>query len=134
MKFSTKATYGLRAMIRLAKSGDKESVSLSSIAKAENISQKYLERLFSDLKKANLVKAEKGVAGGYRLLKDPSEINILDVINALEGRISPFHCYNKDKDEKMYCNVGCNCGVTFVLSKIQQSVAMTLKDIKLNQL
>lgn len=132
MKFSTKATYGLRAMIRLAKSGDRESMPLSSIAKAENISQKYLERLFSELKKADLVKSEKGMSGGYKLLKDPSEINILDIINALEGKISPFHCYSKD--EKIYCNTGCNCGVTLVLGRIQQSVAMALKDIKLSQL
>lgn len=132
MKFSTKATYGLRAMIRLAKYKAGESVSLSSIAKAENISQKYLERLFSELKKANLVKAEKGVSGGYKLLKDPAEINVLDIINALEGNISPFHC--NSEEGKVYCNVGCNCGVTLVLNKIQSSVALTLKSIKLNEL
>ena len=47
MKFSTKSTYGLRAMIRLAKEADQGSVSLSSIADKENISQKYLEKLFA---------------------------------------------------------------------------------------
>lgn len=132
MKFSTKSTYGLRAMIKLAKNWEKDSLPLSNIAKSENISQKYLERLFSDLKKANLVRAEKGMSGGYKLLKSPSEINVLDIISALEGKISSFHCFNEDG--KIYCNSKCSCGVTLVLNKVQQSLALTLKEIKLSEL
>lgn len=132
MRFSTRTTYGLRAMIYLAKNWDKGSVSLSSIAKIENISQKYLERLFAKLKKAGLVKATKGVGGGYRLAKKPSQVNVYDIIKTLEGRMSPFYCL--DETGKIYCSSKCRCGATQVLIKVQQAVNSTLKSIKLNNL
>jgi Rrf2 family protein len=132
MKFSTKSTYGLRAMINLAKNWQKGSVSLANIAKEEDISQGYLERLFSSLKKAKLVKSVKGAAGGYKLSGDPKNINVLDIINALEGKTPPFYCV--DNDNKVYCSASCECAVSSVLSKVQNAVNSTLKDIKLRDL
>jgi len=132
MIFSTRSTYGLRAMINLAKQSRLSSVSLAIIAKQENISLKYLERLFANLKKAGLVKAEIGAGGGYKLAKSAKRINIYDIIKALEGRLSPFHCTGDKK--KIYCGQLCDCGVTQVLSKVEQAIAKSLKDIKLIQL
>ena len=77
MKFSTRTTYGLRAMIYLARRYEStESISLAQIAKDENLSLAYLERLFALLKKAGIVLAEKGKSGGYLLSKDPKQIDI----------------------------------------------------------
>jgi len=132
MIFSTKSTYGLRAMINLAKHKSEDSVPLSAIAKDEKISLKYLERLFASLKKAGLVKSLKGAGGGYRLTAKPNKIKIYDIIKALEGRLSPFHCL--DEQGKVYCSKKCNCGVTAVLTKVQQSINKTLAEIKLSQL
>ena len=132
MIFSTRSTYGLRAMINLAKQEKQGSVSLSVIASEEKISLKYLERLFAGLKKAGLVKSEKGASGGYRLGKSAKLINVYDIIRALEGELNPFHCTGKK--EKIYCGELCNCEVTYVLNKVDQSIQSTLKDIKLNKL
>ncbi len=132
MIFSTKSTYGLRAMINLAKHKSEDSVPLSIIAKDEKISLKYLERLFASLKKAELVKSVKGAGGGYKLAKQANRIVIYDIIKALEGKLSPFHCL--DEQGKVYCSYKCNCGVTAVLTKVQQSIDSTLKNIKLSQL
>jgi len=132
MKFSTKTTYGLRAMIQLAKSWKKGSISLSSIAKKESLSQGYLERLFSKLKKAKLVESEKGASGGYALCEAPNKIKVFDIIKSLEGKMSPFYCL--DEDGKIYCSNKCNCGATLVLVKVQQAVSKTLKSIKLSDL
>ena len=60
MKFTKRSTYGLRAMARLAKYWDKGNVSLPKISEQENISEKYLEQIFSKLKRAKLVESEKG--------------------------------------------------------------------------
>src|SRR3990167_8880471 len=117
MIFSTRSTYGLRAMINLAKYSKLESISLAHIAKEESISLKYLERLFSNLKKAKLVKAVKGASGGYTLTKPAKQINVHNIIKALEGDFNSFHCTG-DK-EKIYCNIGCKCEVTYVLSKVE---------------
>ena len=132
MIFSTRSTYGLRAMINLAKRGKLGSVSLAVIAKEEKISLKYLERLFAGLKKAGLVKAEMGAGGGYKLAKSAKKINIYDIIKALEGKLSSFHC--SSKNEKIFCSSLCRCEVTQVLVKVEQAINSTLKDIKLNQL
>lgn len=132
MKFSTKTTYGLRAMIKLAKNRSEDSVSLTTIAKDEKISAKYLERLFSKLKKDGLVSAEKGAAGGYRLSREASQITVFDIIKSLEGKMTPFHCL--DEDGKIYCAVKCDCGVVAVLGKVQTAVNETLKNIKLSDL
>jgi Rrf2 family protein len=132
MKFSTKSTYGLRAMIKLAQNWGKDSVSLAKIAKEEDISQGYLEKLFSSLKKAKLVKSAKGAAGGYKLSSEPENINVLDIINALEGEKPSFYCV--DNDSKVYCNSSCNCAVSLVLSRVEQTVNATLRDIRLSDL
>ena len=133
MIFSTRTTYGLRAMINLAKQEKLGSVSLSAIAKEEKISLKYLERLFANLKKAGLVRSVKGASGGYSLTKSAKQINIYDIINALEGKLSPFHC-SSGKNEKIFCSSTCNCEVTQVLVKVERAINSTLKDIKLSQL
>lgn len=132
MKFSTRTTYGLRAMIRLAENKNKTNISLPVIAREENISLGYLEKIFTRLKKAKLIKAEKGTAGGYRLSKKADQIDILKIINALEGKIPLFYCL--DKEGKVYCSRKCRCGVTSVLARIQQTMNSTLKNIKLSEL
>jgi len=132
MKFSTRATYGLRAMINLAQNNNKTSVSLSLIAKKENISLGYLEKIFSILKKANLVVSEKGSSGGYQLARDPKNIDVLEIINALEGGDPPFYCV--ENKGKVYCGAGCGCNVKLVFNKVEDAVKKTLKRIKLSDL
>jgi len=132
MLFSTRSTYGLRAMINLGKQESRGSISLARVAEEEKISLKYLERLFSNLKKADLVKSAKGAQGGYALARQAKQINIYDIIKALEGEFNPFHCTGEK--EKIYCNRLCNCEVTHVLSRVEQAINSTLKDIRLSQL
>lgn len=132
MKFSTRSTYGLRAMINLAKNSKENSVSLSKIAKDEKISQGYLERIFSNLKKAKLVTSEKGVSGGYVLRKASNDITVYEIIKASEGEKSSFHCV--EKGDKVYCGAICKCGVEPVLLNIEQAINKTLKNIKLSEL
>lgn len=92
MKLSTKGRYGLRAMIDLASHMDEETVSLSSIAKRENISESYLEQLASSLKKAGLVISSRGAMGGYRLGREASRISVGDVLRACEGSTDAVSC------------------------------------------
>jgi len=131
MKFSTRSSYGLRAIKHLVKSYGKKPYSLAKIAKAEKISQAYLERLFSRLKKAGLVISSKGVSGGYQLAKNPAKIAIFDVIEALEGSISVFRCL--DNKGKIFCGMKA-CPSAKVYQKVQKSItdclkSMTLKDL-----
>ncbi len=88
MKISTKGRYGLRAMIELAIYPTKSHISLNYIAERQNLSANYMERIFSTLRKADLVKSVKGAQGGYILAEAPSEITIGRILRALEGNLS----------------------------------------------
>jgi len=132
MRFSTKTTYGLRALIYLTNQPAKQSVPLSAIAQAEKISQKYLEIIFASLKKANLVKSSQGAGGGYHLARPAKEISVFEIIKALEKNMNVFHCV--DEHGKVYCSQACHCGVTLVLAKVQQAVNQSLRSLKLSEL
>jgi len=131
MKFSTRSSYGLRAISHLARNYQKEPISLAKIAQAEKISQAYLERLFARLKKANLVTSSKGMAGGYQLTKKPSQIAVLDVLGALEGNISVFRCLNNSG--KIVCSLKA-CPSAKVYQKVQKAINQSLKSMTLKDL
>lgn len=88
MKLSTKGRYGLRAMVDLAASSKGDHVSLYSIAERQNISENYLEQVFSILRKSGLVKSVKGAQGGYVLADAPSKTKVGKILRALEGELS----------------------------------------------
>jgi Rrf2 family iron-sulfur cluster assembly transcriptional regulator len=70
---------------------------LSHVSIRQNISLSYLEQIFNDLKKAKLVKSQKGPGGGYKLNKDSNEIRILDIFNAIDEQIKTTGCGNDPK-------------------------------------
>ncbi|MFC1504155.1 RrF2 family transcriptional regulator [Spirochaetota bacterium] len=94
MHLSTFARYGLRSIIRLAvqHTQGKEIVSISAIAKHENISIKYLEAIFAILKKNNMISAVRGKKGGYRIKKKYDAITALNIVESLDGEIGPVDC------------------------------------------
>ena len=92
MKLSTRAKYGLKALIDLGLYSEKEAVSLQSIAGRQNISVSYLEQLMALLKKAGLVKSVRGAAGGYFLGRPAEEISVGDILRVLEGGLEAATC------------------------------------------
>ncbi|MGE5632663.1 MAG: RrF2 family transcriptional regulator [Caulobacteraceae bacterium] len=88
MRISTKGRYGLRAMVDLAVYSAGDQVTLKSIAERQNISEGYLEQVFSMLRKAGLISSIKGAQGGYILAGKPEDITIGAVLRALEGDLS----------------------------------------------
>lgn len=91
MRFSTRTRYGLRFLIRLASTQDLR-LQLGVAAKEEKISSGYLEQIVRALRPLKILKAVRGAGGGYQLCKSPADIRLDDVIQALEGGISPVSC------------------------------------------
>lgn len=87
MKISTKGRYGLKALIDLAMYANSEVVTLKSISERQNISEGYLEQIFSVLRKNGLVIGRKGAQGGYSLSKPVSDITIGEILRVLEGEL-----------------------------------------------
>lgn len=93
MKFSTKIRYGLRIMYELAINfGNEKNLLQKDIVKKQHLPQKYVEQLFEDLKRANLIYSPRGKGSGYILTKSPKEITILEIHNAFEPNIFVIDC------------------------------------------
>ncbi len=107
MYISTKTGYALRAMIELALTGDEEPLSIAELAVRQQLPSKYLEHLFSLLKKTQLVKSRKGTHGGYLLARPAKLITLQDVMSAVEESRDYSYCRH-DHIGKDYCQ-GTNC-------------------------
>lgn len=96
MKLTTKGRYGLAAMCELALIKDSAPLSISQIAKKLDLSQRYLEQIFRQLKKNHLVDSSRGARGGYFLIKNPKDISAGEILEALEGKIFSTGCAGKE--------------------------------------
>ena len=83
---------------------DAEPVALAAVAEAEMLPLAYLEHLVAKLREAGLVTSVRGAHGGYRLAKPAAEIPMLDVVEALEGRIAPMECFHPDREGRVLCS------------------------------
>jgi len=136
MKFSRSTTYGLRALGNLL-SSQANSVgrvkSLKIIAEEENISLKFLEKLFSQLKKSGIVESLRGANGGYYLKKEASQVDLLQVLEVLGENMAVFGCV-ADVDGKIKCLHSQNCGAVPVLQKVQGAINKSLEKMTLEDL
>jgi Rrf2 family protein len=84
---STKGIYGVAAMHALSNSPNAKLMQIKEIAAVTQISHGYLEQILATLKKSALVVSVRGVGGGYKLSRDASEINVLEILESLEGKL-----------------------------------------------
>lgn len=82
-------------MLDLAYHGEKKPVTLTDIAKRQNISLSYLEQLFARLRRAGMVEGVRGPGGGYQLSRDPAQINVAEIITAVDETIDSTRCGGK---------------------------------------
>ena len=94
IKLSTKGRYGTRLMLNLALhyNEGREAVVLKNISEEEDLSIRYLEQIIIPLKINKLVKSVRGAGGGYTLARDPSQINLCQIIEVLEGSCALVDC------------------------------------------
>jgi Rrf2 family protein len=131
MKISTKGRYGLKAMLDLAVNSLGDQVSLKSIAQRQNISENYLEQVFSTLRKAGFVKSIKGPQGGYILGRSVSEITVGDLLRVLEGSLSVID----EAAGKNYTDDDAEfCITRNVWEKVNESINNTVDSITLEDL
>ena len=97
---STKGRYAVRVMIDLAEHKDKKNVPLKDIAERQMISKKYLEAIVKDLVSAKLIKGSSGKGGGYKLIKNPDEYIVGEILESTEGPLASVACI---ADKKFNC-------------------------------
>ena len=131
MKLSTRARYGMRAMLDLAVNGEEGLVLLKDVAARQEISKRYLEHMMTLLRNSGLVVAERGAAGGYRLARPADSIGLDEIFEALEGEIAPVECVRDSEvcDRAADCVArDLWCDVTAAMRGVLE--ARTLADLK----
>lgn len=131
MKISTKGRYALRVMTELAKADPQQLVSIKSIARSQNISEKYLEQIIAALNKAKLVKSTRGAQGGYKLAKAPKDYTVGMIIRTIEGSLAPISCL---EDEVNECPRARECSTLFVWQRVYEAINTVLDSITLQDI
>ncbi len=130
MKLSTKGRYGVRALLDLALHQDEGLVPLKDIARRQEVSLPYLEHLITPLIAAGLVKSTRGARGGVLLLKPPSEIKLGEVVQLLEGSITPVYCVNNPA----LCHRSTFCVTRDVWVEMKEAISQVLDSTTLQDL
>ena len=138
MLFSTKAEYGVRLMVELGRDQRDQPLSLASIAEAENLPLSYMEHLVARLRQAGLVESTRGARGGYSLGRDPAEITMLEVVEALEGPIVPMECFEAEPTGKVQCShlapEDGPCATRLLWTRVHGGVTDALRETTLSDL
>ena len=124
MKISSRTEYGIRVLVTLARNQGEGCLSLAEIARREKLPHAYLEQLVGDLRRAGLVTATRGQAGGYRLARPAGEIAMTDAVRALEGPLLEMPCAGADDLE--HCDRPQPCSVHEVFQRVHESLSISL--------
>jgi Rrf2 family cysteine metabolism transcriptional repressor len=130
MRISSRCEYGLRAMVYLAGHDSGRPVPLPEIAAEESIPAPFLERILAKLREAGLVKATRGVSGGYQLAQAAADIAVGDVVTALEGPLSLVGCVPDDGA----CARADSCASRIVWRRLDSAISGALNSITLEDL
>jgi Rrf2 family protein len=138
MLFSTRAEYGVRLMVELGRHAGERPVALATVAESENLPLSYLEHLVAKLRKEGLVESQRGAHGGYRLARPAAEIDMLEVVQALEGAIAPMECFHGDPEGKVSCSHETDgdeaCATKLLWTRVQGGVTKALSGTTLADL
>ena len=130
MKLSTRGRYGTRALMELARRYGEGPVLLKDVAKNQQISLQYLERLMAPLSTAGYIHTTRGVKGGVWLARPPKDIRLSGVIEAMEGPIIPVDCIQDPE----VCDRSGACASRDVWTEVQHAIYKVLDSITLADL
>ena len=127
LQFTKEIDYSIQFISALKKLKEKELLSLHNFSKQEKISFLFLQRIVKKLREAGLVESTKGACGGYKLAIDYKDINVKQIIEALEGEYAVIDCLK----ENCQCKKTGKCFSQKVFKKINNQLIKYLKDLKL---
>ncbi len=130
MKISTKGRYALRLMLDLALNAGESAVPLRDVAARQEISDKYLEQIVTQLARGGLVRSVRGAGGGYLLTRRPDEYPVGEILRQLEGDLAPVSCVSGGT----CCQRVDRCVTLEVWQKIQSAVDDVVDGITLEDL
>lgn len=132
---SKKTKYAIRALIALGDNFGKESINISTIAEQQRIPKKFLEQILLEMRNAGFLYSKKGAGGGYSLLKDPKEINLVQVIRLTGGPISQLPCVSLNFYHKCEeCRDEETCGIRDAFLNVRDATLKVLSETSIADL
>lgn len=131
MLISTKGRYAVRMLLDIATHQGDGYVAMKDIAARQQISKKYLETFTAQLAAADILGIRRGKTGGYRLLRDPEDIALLDVIRAAEGSLHAVACLECEPNR---CSRAGFCMSLPAWKGLEEVVTDYLRSVSLQQL
>lgn len=122
MRLTKGTDYGIRGVLYLAMQPEDKVTLLHEIAESQAIPENYLAKIFQDLAKGGLVRSHRGARGGFSLARAPSEITLLDVIEALQGPLALAPCL----DARQGCSCHSTCATSRALCEVQSQMVQML--------
>jgi Rrf2 family protein len=117
MQITRETDYAIRCVLYLSENTER-IVMANEIAHEKAIPKTFLSKILQKLTRAMIVKSYRGVRGGFQLIKNPKDINVLDVIEAIEGPVA----MNKCAVDKKLCGFSCTCAVHPIWVEIKKNV------------
>lgn len=129
MRLTTKGRYAVTAMLDLALNSQEQPVNLADISFRQSISLSYLEQLFSKLRKEALIKSIRGPGGGYQLNRPSDDINVADIINAVNESMDVSRCHGQAN-----CRDGHQCLTHNLWMDLSDRISTFLSNITIGEL
>jgi Rrf2 family transcriptional regulator, cysteine metabolism repressor len=123
MKVSTRAEYGIRALMDLAHYYGEGPVQSHDIARRQGLPEPYLNQLLATLRRAGLVQSKRGPSGGHLLTRPPDRITIGEAFLVLEGSIAPWLCVEEAETNCIYAP---GCGLRPVWQAVKEATEQVL--------
>jgi Rrf2 family protein len=123
VNISAKSKYAVRALVELAERAETapgKPVRLGDIAETRDIPPQFLEQLFSSLRRSGFLRSHRGANGGFSFARRPEEITVLEVVEALDGLLSPATCTQGE------CERLDGCGAAGVWIEAKQALEEVL--------
>jgi Rrf2 family protein len=133
MQISTKGKYSVRAVLDIAHYSNGSPVPLAAISKREGISLQFLEQLFQQLRRGNVVNSVRGPHGGYVLAREPSKITIGEIVRLIEPPLYTSSCFSNDGPVEN-CRIGETCIGGAIWKQLAEHVDSFLDSITLADL
>ena len=119
----------MRAMLVLGLNYEQPVVRIQTISDEQNIPKRFLEQILNDLKSAGIVQSKRGVAGGYRLARQPEEITLASVVRHIEGALAPVSCVSERFYEKCSCPDEARCAIRSVMKEVRDAIVAIVERV-----
>ena len=141
LKLSKKADYALMALQYMAtvQNGEMNALNIPRVVNTKEIAEEHLiplellAKVLQTLAKHGMIESQNGPKGGYVLAREPRDISIAQVLEAIEGRLGIADCYH-EKDDQSLCEQMEHCNIRTPLLKVQESIMQLLNSMSIEDM